>query len=382
MKKFILVSACLVLLTCLLVPTFACAQSAAPTSVPVSVTAKEAYLMSEDGQVIFEKNATEKRPIASMTKLMTLLVVYDAVDKGTVALDDDVFVSANAASMGGSQVFLDANTTHKLGNLVKSVIVCSANDSCVALAEHISGSVENFVAKMNEKAEHMGLVATHFENCTGLPHVSQFSCAKDVAAMLAEVIKHPHYFECAKIWMEDYTHPDGRVTGMTNTNRLVRFYEGCDGGKTGYTNEAMHCLAATAKRGDTRIISVVVGAGDSKTRFKEVLDMFNYAFANYESKVYLDGSTHVDPVAVSGGKQKTVDVKASGKLVAFGKKGAEGNYTVTYKVGEVAAPVKAGDKVGTASLVDDGGRVVASVDLIAKTDVLTKSYWDYVKDIL
>lgn len=380
MKKIILVSVCFALLACLLVPTFACAAS--PAGAPVTVTAKEAYLMSEDGQLVFEKNATEKRPIASMTKLMTLLVVYDAVDNGTVSLDDDVFVSANAASMGGSQVFLDANTTHKLGNLVKSVIVCSANDSCVALAEHVSGSVENFVAKMNAKAEQMGLVATHFENCTGLPHVSQFSCAKDVAAMLAQVIRHPHYFECAGVWMEDYVHPDGRVTGMTNTNRLVRFYEGCDGGKTGYTNEAMHCLAATAKRGDTRVISVVVGASDSKTRFKEVSDMFNYAFANYESKVYLDASTKIDPIAVSGGKQKTVDVAANGKLVAFGKKGAEGNYTVNYKVDELAAPIKAGDKVGTATLTDASGKVVASVDLLAKTDVLTKSYWDYVQDIL
>ncbi|MCM1289987.1 MAG: D-alanyl-D-alanine carboxypeptidase [Corallococcus sp.] len=378
MKKIILTALCLTLAACLLVPTFACAQAAAP----VSVTAKEAYLMSEDGQLIFEKNATEKRPIASMTKLMTLLVVYDAVDNGAASLEDDVFVSANAASMGGSQVFLDANTTHKLGNLVKSVIVCSANDSCVALAEHVSGSVENFVAKMNTKAEELGLVATHFENCTGLPHVSQFSCAKDVAAMLAQVIQHPHYFECANVWMEDYVHPDGRVTGMTNTNRLVRFYEGCDGGKTGYTNEAMHCLAATAKRGDTRIISVVVGATDSKTRFKEVSDMFNYAFANYESKVYLDGATSVDPVAVSGGKQKTVDVTANGKLIAFGKKGEEGNCQVIYKTGEVAAPLKAGDKVGEATLVDANGKEIAKVDLIAKTDVATKSYWDYVLDII
>lgn len=374
--RCVLPALCCLLLAALLVPTFACAANS------FNISSREALLMSENGQILFEKNATEKRPIASMTKIMTLLCVYDAVDQGKISLDDDVVVSSRAASMGGSQVFLDANATYKAENLVKSIIICSANDSCVALAEHVAGSVENFVESMNAKASALQLEATHFENCTGLPHISQFSCAKDVAVMLCQLIKHPHYFSCANIWMEDFQHPGGRVTGMTNTNKLVRFYEGCDGGKTGYTNEAMHCLAATAKRGDTRVISVVVGAPDSKTRFKEVSDMFNYAFANYQNKVYLDQNSQLEKIAVDGGKQSFVEVVPSRNLFAFGKKGiADYTVQIDYESG-VKAPVAEGQKVGTAKLVGKDGVVVDEVELVAKCAVQAKSYWDYVKEIL
>ena len=348
----------------------------------IKVSSKEAILMSEDGQVLFESNATEKRPIASMTKIMTLLCAYDTIDSGKVSLNDDVVASSRAASMGGSQVFLDANATYKLENLLKSIVVCSANDSCVAVAEHIEGSVENFVSKMNAKAKELGLVATHFENCTGLPAVSQYSCAKDVGVMLSKLIEHPHYFTCANIWMEDFVHPSGRVTGMTNTNKLIRFYDGCDAGKTGYTNEAQHCLAATAKRGDTRVIAVVVGAPDSKTRFKEVSDMFNYAFANYESKIYLQQNANVGNVTVQGGKQDCVEVVADGKLLAFGNKGTDACQVAIELEDSVKAPVSHGDVLGTATLTDGNGKVVGQVNLIAKNDVAAKSYWDYVKELL
>ena len=377
MKKLLIFAFSILLLLAIIVPVTACAET-----VNISITSKEAILMSEDGQVLFEYNSTEKRPIASMTKIMTLLCAYDAVDAGKVSLDDDIVASQRAASMGGSQVFLDANATYKMGNLIKSIIVCSANDSCVAVAEHVSGSVENFVEVMNNKAKTLGLTNTHFENCTGLPAVSQYSCAKDVGVMLSNLIKHPHYFTCANVWMEDFQHPSGRVTGMTNTNKLIRFYDGCDGGKTGYTSEAKHCLAATAKRGDTRVIAVVVGANDSQTRFKEVSEMFNYAFANYESKVYVDGNTKLDSVAIQGGKQDTVDVVAENKLVAFGKKGNV-DYQVQVELPEkVKAPVKQGDVVGIAKLLDSNENVVGQVNLLAKSDVAAKSYWDYVKDIV
>lgn len=374
-KKLLTLFFCVVLLAVAIVPVTACAAGA------ITTTSREAILISEDGQVLYENNATEKRPIASMTKVMTLLCVYDAIDSGKVSLDDDVVVSARAASMGGSQVFLDANSTYKLSNLVKSIVVCSANDSCVALAEYIDGSVENFVEHMNGKAKELGLVATNFENCTGLPAVSQYSCAKDVATMFASLIKHPHYFECAKIWMEDFVHPSGRVTGMTNTNKLVRFYDGCDGGKTGYTSEAQHCLTATAKRGDTRVIAVVVGAPDSKTRFREVSEMFNYAFANYESKVYVNKAASVGEVSVTGGKQSSVEVLSADKLVAFGKKGTA-DYSVEYELdASIKAPARQGDKVGVAKLVDANGNVAQQVDIVVSRDVEAKTFWDYVKDL-
>ncbi len=375
MKKIVTFAIGLALLAAVLVPVTACAETS------LSITSREAVLMSEDGQIVYENNATEKRPIASMTKIMTLLRVYDAIDSGKVTLDDNVVVSAKAASMGGSQVFLDANASYKLENLVKSIVICSANDSCVALAEHIDGSVENFVEGMNKKAKELGLVATNFENCTGLPAVSQFSCAKDVATMFANLIKHEHYFTCSQIWMEDFVHPSGRVTGMTNTNKLVRFYDGCDGGKTGYTNEAMHCLSATAKRGNTRVIAVVVGAPDSKTRFKEISDMFNFAFANYESKVYVDKGSEVGDVQVIGGKRNSVNIVATDKLAAFGKKGSV-DYSVEYEIdASVKAPVKQGDIVGKAKLIEKNGNVVKEVPLAIQNSVEVKSYWDYIKDI-
>lgn len=375
MKKVLYIALCAVLVA-LFVGGVSC-----QADYEVAVTAKEAILVSEDGQVLVEHNATEHRPIASMTKIMTLLCVYDALDDNKISLDDQVCVSERAASMGGSQVFLEQGGTYTVNNLIKSVVVCSANDSCVALAEHVSGSVESFVKTMNEKCAELGLVDTHFDNCTGLPAVSQYSCAKDVSVMLRNLVKHPHYFSCSRIWMEDFAHPGGRVTGMTNTNKLVRFYQGCDGGKTGFTSEAGHCLAATAVRHGMRVFAVVVGATDSKTRFKEVSDMFNYAFANYEQKVYLADNEKVGDIDVVGGKTKSAEVVSDGQLTFFGKKGQSACTVTVEQLDHIQAPVRKGDIIGTARLLRDGEEV-ASVKLVAACGVEAKSYLDYVKEII
>ncbi len=375
MKKVLYIALCAVLVA-LFVGGVSC-----QADYEVAVTAKEAILVSEDGQVLAEHNATEHRPIASMTKIMTLLCVYDALDDNKISLDDQVCVSERAASMGGSQVFLEQGGTYTVNNLIKSVVVCSANDSCVALAEHVSGSVESFVKTMNEKCAELGLVDTHFDNCTGLPAVSQYSCAKDVSVMLRNLVKHPHYFSCSRIWMEDFAHPGGRVTGMTNTNKLVRFYQGCDGGKTGFTSEAGHCLAATAVRNGMRVFAVVVGATDSKTRFKEVSDMFNYAFANYEQKVYLADNEKVGEIDVVGGKAKSAEVVSDGQLTFFGKKGQSACTVTVEQLDHIQAPVRKGDIIGTARLLRDGEEV-ASVKLVAACGVEAKSYLDYVKEIV
>ncbi len=375
MKKLLYIALCAVLVA-LFVGGVSCQADC-----EVAVTAKEAILVSEDGQVLAEHNATEHRPIASMTKIMTLLCVYDALDDNKISLDDQVCVSERAASMGGSQVFLEQGGTYTVNNLIKSVVVCSANDSCVALAEHVSGSVESFVKTMNEKCADLGLVDTHFDNCTGLPAVSQYSCAKDVSVMLRNLVKHPHYFSCSRIWMEDFAHPGGRVTGMTNTNKLVRFYQGCDGGKTGFTSEAGHCLAATAVRNGMRVFAVVVGATDSKTRFKEVSDMFNYAFANYEQKVYLADNEKVGDIDVVGGKAKSAEVVSDGQLTFFGKKGQSACTVTVEQLDHIQAPVRKGDIVGTARLLRDGEEV-ASVKLVVACGVEAKSYMDYVKEIV
>lgn len=375
MKKVLYIALCVVLVA-LFVGGVSCQADC-----EVAVTAKEAILVSEDGQVLAEHNATEHRPIASMTKIMTLLCVYDALDDNKISLDDQVCVSERAASMGGSQVFLEQGGTYTVNNLIKSVVVCSANDSCVALAEHVSGSVESFVKTMNEKCAELGLVDTHFDNCTGLPAVSQYSCAKDVSVMLRNLVKHPHYFSCSRIWMEDFAHPGGRVTGMTNTNKLVRFYQGCDGGKTGFTSEAGHCLAATAVRNGMRVFAVVVGATDSKTRFKEVSDMFNYAFANYEQKLYLADNEKVGDIDVVGGKAKSAEVVSGGQLTFFGKKGQSACTVTVEQLDHIQAPVRKGDLVGTARLLRDGEEV-ATVKLVAACGVEAKSYLDYVKEII
>lgn len=375
MKKVLYIALCAVLVA-LFVGGVSC-----QADYEVAVTAKEAILVSEDGQVLAEHNATEHRPIASMTKIMTLLCVYDALDDNKISLDDQVCVSERAASMGGSQVFLEQGGTYTVNNLIKSVVVCSANDSCVALAEHVSGSVESFVKTMNEKCAELGLLDTHFDNCTGLPAVSQYSCAKDVSVMLRNLVKHPHYFSCSRIWMEDFAHPGGRVTGMTNTNKLVRFYQGCDGGKTGFTSEAGHCLAATAVRNGMRVFAVVVGATDSKTRFKEVSDMFNYAFANYEQKVYLADNEKVGDIDVVGGKAKSAEVVSDGQLTFFGKKGQSACTVTVEQLDHIQAPVRKGDIIGTARLLRDGEEV-ASVKLVAACGVEAKSYLDYVKEII
>ena len=214
-----------------------------------------------------------------------------------------------------------------------------------------------------------------------MPATNQYSCAKDVAVMMRTLIStESNYFEYSKIWMEDFVHPGGRVTGLTNTNKLIRFYQGCDGGKTGYTNEAKHCLCATAKRGDTRLIAVVVGAPDSKTRFKETSDLLNYGFGNYESKVMLsrDG---LEDMQIKSGVKETLKIAPAEQLALFGKKG-ETNGELVVELDSVKAPVKVGDAVGRALIVAPDGTVLAKTDIVALEDIENQSYFDTVRDIL
>lgn len=207
---------CALVLICTFAFVFACVQNdeqVCDAATDFKSVGKSAYMVDyATGTVLYSRNENERLPIASMVKIMTSLLTFESVDSGKISLDDDVVVSQNAASMGGSQVFLDANTTHKVGDLLKTVIVASANDSCVALAEHISGSVEAFVARMNERAAELGMENTVFKNCTGLPAAESFSSAKDVSIMFSQLIKHPKYFDYSQVWLEDYKHPDGRAT--------------------------------------------------------------------------------------------------------------------------------------------------------------------------
>ncbi len=349
----------------------------------MQLQSKSAVLMSSDtGEVLFESNADERRPIASMVKIMTLLLCFENADAGKISYDDTVTISERSASMGGSQAFLDAGSQYKADDLIKSIAIASANDSCVAMAEHISGSVESFVEQMNNKANQLGMENTVFVNCTGLPVVGQFSTARDVGKMFNELIKHQDYFRYTKIWMDDFVHPSGRVTGLTNTNKLIRQYNGCDAGKTGYTAEAKHCLAATAMRNDMRLVSVIVGGPDSSTRFNENKMLFDYGFANYQSKPFLKKGEKInEEVSVSGGKSDTVKAEAEQNLNLFGKKGEQKGELVIELERNVKAPVTKGDVVGKA-YIKDGETVLKEVNLVATETIEKANYFDSLNNII
>ncbi|MDR0425677.1 MAG: D-alanyl-D-alanine carboxypeptidase [Clostridiales bacterium] len=344
-----------------------------------SVKAKAALMLDFDtGTVVYEHNPTERFQIASMVKIMTLNLIYDEIDAGRLSFDTDINAGPNATAMGGSQAFLDTNNTYKAGELIKSIIVASANDSCVAMAEHIAGSVEGFVARMNDRVRTMGLANTYFVNCTGLPAPNQYSCAADVAQMSRTIFARPDFTAHAGIWMYDFVHPSGRITGLTNTNKLIRFYEGCDGGKTGFTSEALSCLSATAKRGNTRFISVVIGAPDSKTRNAEMAKLFNHGFANYETQpVLLKGAEAEGAAAVSRGKSAEVKGYIAEDVVVFKKKSDGGQYRTETRLAPLCAPVKKNDKIGEIVLYK-GDETVRTVDVLAVDSVDKSGYPDIV----
>ena len=348
----------------------------------LATTCKAAMLLDADtGAVVFEKNTEQHLQIASMVKIMTLTVAFDEIEKRDLSFDTVVSASENAASMGGSQAFLDANADYRLDELLKSIVVASANDSCVAVAEYLFGSVEGFVSAMNERAVALGMTNTCFVNCTGLPQDGQYSCAKDVAVMFKQLMTHEKFYEYAKVWMYDFVHPSGRVTGLTNTNKLIRFYDGCDGGKTGYTDAARSCITVTAKRNDTRLICVAIGAENSKTRNKEVSEMLNYGFANYKTVCAVEKDELIGEYAVNGGKTDSVSVVAATDCKAFVKNGDKDEITLKFDIGEIAAPVKAGDKVGTIE-VYLGGDLYAEIDAVAKGDCDKKGYIDILDDFV
>ncbi|MCL2062281.1 MAG: D-alanyl-D-alanine carboxypeptidase [Firmicutes bacterium] len=347
----------------------------------LSVTAKSALLMDyHTGTVIYEHNPAQHLPIASMVKIMTLIVIFEEIEKGNLALDTDISVSMNAYGMGGSQAFLDHSTVYKAGELIKTIVVASANDACVALAEHIAGSTEEFVVRMNEKAASLGLADTNFANCTGLPAPGAYSCARDVAVMTRELIRHKDFFLYSKIWMFDLTHPGGRITELSNTNKLIRAYEGCDGGKTGFTNEAMYCLSATARRGNTRLISVIMGSPDSKERNGENAKLFNYGFANYETRsLIVKGETQTDPVQVQNGKEEFVSIQPENDLYYFGKRGKQ-EFEYESTAAKLKAPVQAGQKAGEL-IVRLNGEELGRVNLITEKSIARKSYLDIINDM-
>lgn len=370
----------------LVINLFAVAITALPLRVYADFaddfSAKAMFLMEyETGTVLFEKNAKEKLPVASIVKLMTIELVCEAIEEGKLSLDEIVIASEHSAQMGGSQVFIEENGEYTAGDLLKSCIVSSANDASVALAEKIAGSEENFVVLMNKKAKELGMKGTNYVNATGLPASGQFSCAKDTAKLLKLVSSHQIYHKYSTIWMDTLTHPHGRETELVNTNKLIRYYEGCDGGKTGSTSEAGYCLAATAKRGNMRLIGVVLGAENGKKRFSETSQLLNYGFSNFENKKLVDSAKEYS-ANVSSGKQKTVSLHPQNDLFAISKKTDDKNYTVEIKIPDsTKAPISVGQQIGKIYLIKNGV-VVNSTDLVAANAVEEEEYIDMLDKVI
>lgn len=345
---------------------------------------KSAVLMERDtGQILYANNAEEKLPPASMTKIMTMLLIMEALDKGTIKLDEKVRASENAASMGGSQIFLEAGEEMTVEELLKGIAIASGNDASVAMAERIAGSEEAFVNMMNKKAKELGLKNTHFKNPTGLPEEGHYSSAKDMAIMAKELLKYEDITKYTGKY-EDYLRQNSdRKFWLVNTNRLVKFYPGVDGIKTGYTNEAKYCLTATAKKDNMRVIAVVFGAPTPKHRNAQVSKMLDYAFSQYETHPLFKRDEKVSKVQLSKGKDKEVQLMTSEPISILTKKGEsidDMKQEVVFKQ-NITAPIKEGEELGTLTL-KKGDKVVFESPLVAEKDIQIASWWTLFKRVL
>ncbi len=344
----------------------------------LGLNAKSAILMEEStGNILYENNPDERLPIASVTKVMTMLLIMEAVDSGKISLDDMVTVSENAMSYGGSTMFLETGEQLTVNDMLKGIAVASANDGCVAMAEHLAGSESAFVDMMNEKAKELGMENTHFMNTNGLDEDDHYSSARDVAIMSRELMKHETIFNYTSIWMDTLR---GGKFQLANTNKLIRFYDGANGLKTGSTSKALCCLSAAAKRNDMQLIAVVLGAPTSAERFASAKSLLDYGFANYEVNTQITAGDEVQKIAVEKGVDKEVDVVAGDSCSTLVKKGQEDNITKEIKIDETTtAPIEAGQKIGTMTISRDG-EVIADIDLNASSAVEKKGIGLIIKD--
>lgn len=344
----------------------------------LGLNTKSAILMEEaTGNILYESNPDERLPIASVTKVMTMLLIMEAVDSGKISLDDMVTVSENAMSYGGSTMFLETGEQLTVNDMLKGIAVASANDGCVAMAEHLAGSESAFVDMMNEKAKELGMENTHFMNTNGLDEDDHYSSARDVAIMSRELMKHETIFNYTSIWMDTLR---GGKFQLANTNKLIRFYDGANGLKTGSTSKALCCLSAAAKRNDMQLIAVVLGAPTSAERFASAKSLLDYGFANYAVNTQITAGDEVQKIAVEKGVDKEVGVVAGDSCSTLVKKGQEDNITKEIKIDEtITAPIEAGQKIGTMTISRDG-EVIADIDLNASSAVEKKGIGLIIKD--
>lgn len=351
------------------------------------ISAPGAVLMEPStGTVLYEKNGEEQRSPASITKIMTLLLIFEALEDGQITLEEEAVTSAYAKSMGGSQVFLEEGEKQTVETLIKCIVVASGNDASVVMAEHLAGSEEEFVKRMNEKARELGMIHTQYVDCCGLTDSEEhYTTASDVAIVSRELItRFPRILEYSSIWMENIIHRTAQGEKefcLTNTNKLIRSYEGCVGLKTGSTSVAKYCVSAVAQRGEMTLLAVVMGAPDAKVRFKDAAALLDYGFG--KCNLYLDENRkNPDPVPVKGGVKKEVACRYTGEfryLDTEGKNLSQIEKKIVY-MKNLQAPVKKGDIVGEAQYLLDG-KMVGKTDIVAAKSVKKAGLWDYIKHI-
>lgn len=332
--------------------------------------AKSAILMEvSTGKIIFSKNENEKLSPASMTKMMSLLLIMENIEKGVISLDEMVTVSENASGMGGSQILLETGEKMSVDDLIKGITIASGNDAVVALAEKIAGTEAGFVKMMNDKAKELKLTNTNFKNPHGLDEANHYSSAKDMAIIAKELVKHQKILEYSSIYETYLRENTDKAIWLVNTNKLVRFYDGVDGLKTGFTSSAGYCLTATAKRNNMRIIAVVMGEPDSKTRNKEVSEMFDYMFAQYEVETLLSKNSKVKTIINNRTKNINIDIVPKETITSINRK-VDGKKNITYniKLDKVKDNIKINDKVGTMEILENN-KVINTIELTVNKEV-------------
>ncbi len=375
-KIFIILSICLLLVLSQSIYVFA--------QDTFDVECKSAILIdAKSGKVMYEKNIHEKLPPASITKIMLLLLSMESLENERISLDDEVVITQNASSMGGSQVYLEAGETNTVEELLKAICVRSANDAAVALGEHIAGTEEMFVKMMNEKAKELNMKNTNFMNITGLPDENHYTSAYDISIMSAELLKYSQIHKWLTLWMASImVGKDNDVKQqLVNTNKLIRFYKGANGIKTGYTSKAGHCLSASAQRGNLSLISVVLGCRSSNIRFNESRKLLDYGFANYDSKKICNKNDVIDNIDINKGKKENMDIVAEDDLNVLIKKGQKNNIEKEIVLPKIIrAPLKKNQKVGE-MIIKVRGKETDRISLIAKEEVRKASVTDMFKKV-
>lgn len=381
MKKIILA-----LIICFIFITRVNAENENISSDVINLKSQSGIIIEADtGKVLFEKDADTKRAPASMTKIMTMLLIVEELEKGNISLKDEVTISERAASMGGSQIYLEKGSTATVEELLTTIAVGSANDSAVAMAEKIGGTVENFVVLMNKRAKQLGANNTTFKNPHGLDEEGHETTARDMALIAKEVVKHDNIIKLSSTYETTIRHKNGKSSWLVNTNSLIKFYSGLDGLKTGFTDKAGYCLTGTMKRNDMRLITVVMHAETKEDRNTDTINMMEYAYSMYNKKTLVSSENYLGNMFIDNAKSREVKYYLEKDAnVIVDKNTREVNYKYDIELDKIKAPLKKGDKIGTLKL--NYNNEIINYNLIVKEDVYKSNFFtrmkNYFKDIL